>query len=166
MTIFFNFKVLNFVVVSADHFGIGKVTIKSLISVVRKLIGPKYLSEGSKSSTHYLSDKNRFDVSSKGSSESIPDDVVIHYLHWPRIEINICRRHCQQMIYMDLAYLDSGTNRVNLLFTTPNDVSVRRELKTETQQLLRRIKKVKLEFGFFSKHSTTPVDNCGSKLWV
>ncbi len=29
------------------------------------------ISEGSKSSTHYLSDKNRFDVSSKGPSSGI-----------------------------------------------------------------------------------------------
>ncbi len=37
--------------------------------------GLGYISEGSKSSTHYLSDKNTFDVSSKGpSSELIPDE--------------------------------------------------------------------------------------------
>ncbi len=37
-------------------------------------------SEGSKSSTHYLSDTNRFDVSSKGPSSGIsviPDDSLI-----------------------------------------------------------------------------------------
>ena len=32
------------------------------------------ISEGSKSSTHYLGDKNRFDVSSKGPSSGIPDE--------------------------------------------------------------------------------------------
>jgi hypothetical protein len=46
-----------------------------------------------KSSTHYLGDKNRFDVSSKGPSSGIsvelllPSDVDIRYVHWPRIEV-------------------------------------------------------------------------------
>ncbi len=34
--------------------------------------------------------KNRFDVSSKGPSSKgplLPSDVVIRYLHWPRIEV-------------------------------------------------------------------------------
>ena len=37
--------------------------------------------EGSKSSTHYLSDTNRFDVSSKGPSSGISVTVVIRYLY-------------------------------------------------------------------------------------
>ena len=39
--------------------------------------GSFHASEGSKSSTHYLGDKNRFDVSSKGPSSGItliPDE--------------------------------------------------------------------------------------------
>ncbi len=43
--------------------------------------------EGSKSLTHYLSNKNRFDVSSEGPSSMLLSDVVIRYLHWPRIEV-------------------------------------------------------------------------------
>ncbi len=53
------------------------------------------ISEGSKGITHYLGDKNRFDVSSKGLCSKrricviplLPSDVDIRYLHWPHIEV-------------------------------------------------------------------------------
>ncbi len=54
-------------------------SIRLTTNVTANLIGDKCLqtglqeknSEGSKSSTHYLGDKNRFDVSSKGPSSGI-----------------------------------------------------------------------------------------------
>ncbi len=65
------------------------------------------MSDGSKSSTHYLSDTNRFDVSSKGHSSG--PDVVIRYLHWPRIEIYA---HVTELGLKNLPYLSTSISFV------------------------------------------------------
>ncbi len=56
-------------------------------------------STSSKDFTHYLNDTHRFDISSKDPSSGISVDVVIRYLHWPRIEVCYMRQ-----AYEDLAF--------------------------------------------------------------
>ena len=58
-----------------------------------------YISEGSKSSTHYLGDKNRFVVSSKGPSSGISVGgggggvIVIAYSLVTSNIVNLCSMH-------------------------------------------------------------------------
>ena len=55
------------------------------------MIGLIVSSEGSKSSTHYLGDKNRFDISSKGPSSGI--SVGVGESTRVFIQVNILKQH-------------------------------------------------------------------------